>query len=63
MKMLILIIAIMFCMAIPTSANIAIDVVVLFKSYPREVGTMDGVLANPAGVKIANPAGQNISLN
>lgn len=39
MKMLILIIAIMFCMAIPTSANIAIDVVVLFKSFPPPVIT------------------------
>jgi len=37
MRMLILVITIMFFMAIPTSANIAIDVVVLFKSFPPPV--------------------------
>ena len=33
---------------------------------PRGTGVppaMDGVIANPATVKIANPAGQNLSIN
>lgn len=62
MKKLVIIL-ILLAAAVTVRAK-AVDFFIFFKSTPAGVpGVMDGVIANPAGVKIANPAAQNIGLN
>jgi len=64
MKKIIIGLILLALLAIPVSAKV-VDFFILFKSYeaPSVPPAMDGVIANPATVKIANPAGQNISIN
>ena len=49
--------------AVPVSAGLLRYFILLDEAVAPVVPAMDGALANPAGVKLQNPAGQNLSIN
>ena len=63
MKKIILIIVLIAFIAVPVSAGLIRYFILLDMAAPTDIPAMDGVIANPAAVKIANPAGQNLSIN
>jgi hypothetical protein len=63
MKRIILIIIVFALIAVPVYAGLIRYFILLDEAVVVAGPAMDGCLANPAAVKIANPAGQNLSIN
>ena len=65
-KIFIFIFLLVILFIVPLLAGDTLPVFLFWLSGPVEVvedPAMDGVIANPATVKIANPGGQNLSIN
>ena len=63
MKKILLVIILSASLALPVWAFDLWDIIIYYSRDDVTPGVMDGAIANPAAVKIANPDGQNIGLN